>query len=155
MIRRRLLMVLVLLAAPHAAIAQDKAQDKGQVNVICSVQADWCAMIQTVFTRSTGIRVNLSMRGSGEALAQLTAERANPKTDLWFGGTGDPHLQAAEQDLTLEYRSPALGQLHAWAQQQAAQSRYRTVGIYSGPLGFGYKTELIARWEREVGALSR
>ena len=90
-------------------------QDKGQINVICSVQADWCGMIQTVFTRSTGIRVNLSMRGSGEAL----------------------------------------GQLHAWAQQHAAQSRYRTVGIYSGPLGFGYKTELIARWEREVGALSR
>lgn len=141
MIRRHLLVLLALWAAPGAAIAQDK----GQVNVICSVQADWCGMIQTVFTRSTGIRVNLSMRGSGEALAQLTAERANPKTDLWFGGTGDPHLQAAEQDLTLEYRSPALGQLHVWAQQQAAQSRYRTVGIYSGPLGFGYNTELIAR----------
>ncbi len=141
MIRRHLLVVLALLAVPAAA----PAQDKGQVNVICSVQADWCGMIQTVFTRSTGIKVNLSMRGSGEALAQLTAERANPKTDLWFGGTGDPHLQAAEQDLTLEYRSPALGQLHPWAQQQAAQSRYRTVGIYSGPLGFGYNTELIAR----------
>ncbi len=141
MIRRHLLVVLVLAGAPAPALAQDK----GQVNVICSVQADWCGMIQTVFTRSTGIKVNLSMRGSGEALAQLTAERANPKTDLWFGGTGDPHLQAAEQDLTLEYRSPALGQLHPWAQQQAAQSRYRTVGIYSGPLGFGYNTELIAR----------
>ena len=141
MIRRHLLVVLALIAMPTAA----PAQDKGQVNVICSVQADWCGMIQTVFTRSTGIKVNLSMRGSGEALAQLTAERANPKTDLWFGGTGDPHLQAAEQDLTLEYRSPALGQLHPWAQQQAAQSRYRTVGIYSGPLGFGYNTELIAR----------
>ena len=141
MIRRHLLVVLALIAVPAAA----PAQDKGQVNVICSVQADWCGMIQTVFARSTGIKVNLSMRGSGEALAQLTAERANPKTDLWFGGTGDPHLQAAEQDLTLEYRSPALGQLHPWAQQQAAQSRYRTVGIYSGPLGFGYNTELIAR----------
>ena len=101
MIRRHLLVVLALWAAPGAAIAQDK----GQVNVICSVQADWCGMIQTVFTRSTGIRVNLSMRGSGEAL----------------------------------------GQLHAWAQQHAAQSRYRTVGIYSGPLGFGYNTELLAK----------
>ena len=141
-IYRHLMAVLLLALAPAAAFAQ---QSKGEVNVICSVQADWCGMIQTVFTRSTGIRVNLSMRGSGEALAQITAERANPKTDLWFGGTGDPHLQAAEQDLTLEYRSPALGQLHGWAQKQAAQSRYRTVGIYSGPLGFGYNTELIAR----------
>jgi hypothetical protein len=75
--------------------------------------------------------------GLGEALAQLIAERANPKTDVWFGGTGDPHLQAAEQDLTLEYKSASLPQLHEWAQQQAKQSGYKTVGIYSGPLGFG------------------
>src|SRR5664279_3822772 len=125
-------------AAPIAAEAQ-------QVNVICSVQADWCNMIQTVFAKSTGIKVNMSLKGSGEALAQLIAEKANPKTDVWFGGTGDPHLQAAESDLTMEYRSPTLAQLQPWAQQQAKQSGYKTVGIYSGPLGFGYNTELIAK----------
>jgi iron(III) transport system substrate-binding protein len=113
--------------------------------VICSVQADWCNMIQTVFAKSTGIKVNMSLKGSGEALAQLIAEKANPKTDVWFGGTGDPHLQAAESDLTMEYRSPTLAQLQPWAQQQAKQSGYKTVGIYSGPLGFGYNTELLAK----------
>src|SRR5215207_5348557 len=136
----------VALLASGAAMAQDSAQ----VNVICSVQAEWCNMIQTVFARTTGIKVNMSLKGSGEALAQLIAERANPKTDVWFGGTGDPHLQAAEQDLTLEYKSPALPQLHAWAQQQAAQSGYKTVGIYSGPLGFGYNTELLAKKKMAV-----
>jgi iron(III) transport system substrate-binding protein len=138
-------LVAALALASGAASAPALAQQAGQVNVICSVQAEWCNMIQTVFARTTGIKVNMSLRGSGEALAQLVAERANPKTDLWFGGTGDPHLQAAEQDLTLEYKSPTLSQLYPWAQQQAAQSRYRTVGVYSGPLGFGYNTELIAR----------
>jgi iron(III) transport system substrate-binding protein len=118
---------------------------QGQINVLCSVQAEWCNMMSTVYARTTGTRVNMAMKGSGEALAQLIAEKDNPKTDLWFGGTGDPHLQAAEQGLSLEYRSPSLPQLHAWAQQQAAQSAYRTVGIYSGPLGFGYNTELLAR----------
>lgn len=134
---------LVIVAGSGAGAA--RAQDAGQLNVICSVQAEWCNMIQTVFAKSTGIKINMSLKGSGEALAQLIAERANPKTDVWFGGTGDPHLQAAEQDLSLEYKSPTLAQLHPWAQQQAAQSRYRTVGIYSGPLGFGYNTELIAK----------
>jgi iron(III) transport system substrate-binding protein len=123
---------------------------QGQVNVICSVQADWCNMIQTVFAKSTGIKVNMSLKGSGEAFAQLMAEKANPKTDVWFGGTGDPHLQAAENDLTLEYRSASLPQLHAWAQEQARQSGYRTVGIYSGPLGFGYNTELLAKKKLDV-----
>ena len=141
--RRQAIPVALALAAAAALPAQ--AQGSGQINVICSVQAEWCNMIQTVFARSTGIRINMSLKGSGEALAQLIAERANPKTDVWFGGTGDPHLQAAEQGLTLEYKSASLPQLHAWAQQQAQQSGYKTVGIYSGPLGFGYNTELVAK----------
>jgi iron(III) transport system substrate-binding protein len=126
-------------------LAGGAAAQQGQVNVICSVQADWCNLIQTVYAKTTGVKVNMSLKGSGEALAQLIAERANPKTDVWFGGTGDPHLQAAEQDLTLEYKSASLPQLHEWAQQQAKQSGYKTVGIYSGPLGFGYNTELLAK----------
>ena len=137
---RRLVMAACLGLAATGASAQDQ-----QVNVICSVQAEWCNMLQTVFAKTTGIKVNMSLKGSGEALAQLIAERANPKTDVWFGGTGDPHLQAAEQDLSLEYKSPSLAQLHGWAQQQAVQSKYRTVGIYSGPLGFGYNPELLAK----------
>ena len=137
--------ILCTLAVCTTALAPAAMAQQGQVNVICSVQADWCNMIQTVFAKTTGIKVNMSLKGSGEALAQLIAEKANPKTDVWFGGTGDPHLQAAESDLTIEYKSAALPQLHAWAQQQAEQSHYRTVGIYSGPLGFGYNTELLAK----------
>ena len=136
---RRILCAIGLAALAAAARAE------GQINVICSVQAEWCNMVSTVYARTTGTRVNMSLKGSGEALAQLIAEKENPKTDVWFGGTGDPHLQAAEQGLTLEYKSPSLPQLHAWAQQQARQSGYRTVGIYSGPLGFGYNTELLAK----------
>lgn len=132
--------VMLAAAAPMA-----QAQGTGQLNIVCSVQDEWCSLISTAFGKSSGIKVNVLKRGSGEALAQLIAERANPKTDVWFGGTGDPHLQAAEQDLTLEYKSPTLPQLHAWAQDQAQQSGWRTVGIYSGPLGFAFNTELLAK----------
>ncbi len=144
--RHFLIVFAVTTMAPFSALAQDL----GQLNVICSVQAEWCNMIQTVFAKSTGIKVNMSLKGSGETLAQLIAEKANPKTDVWFGGTGDPHLQAAEQGLSLEYKSPSLPQLHTWAQQQATQSGFKTVGIYSGPLGFGYNTELIAKKKLKV-----
>ena len=136
--RFKILVAGAALAAAFGASAQ-------QVNVICSVQADWCNMIATVYARTTGVKINLALKGSGEALAQLIAEKDNPKTDVWFGGTGDPHLQAAEQGLTLEYKSPSLPQLYPWAQQQAEQSGFKTVGIYSGPLGFGYNTELLAK----------
>jgi len=128
----------ILVCCAGAAQAQ-------QLNIICSVQAEWCNMISTVYSRTTGVKVNMTSKGSGEALAQLIAERENPKTDIWFGGTGDPHLQAAEQGLTMEYQSPVLTQLHPWALQQAKQSGYKTVGIYSGPLGFAYNTELLTK----------
>jgi iron(III) transport system substrate-binding protein len=121
---------LTVLAAASSFSAGLQAQT---VNVICSVQAEWCNMIGTVYARTTGVKINISMKGSGEALAQIIAEKDNPKTDIWFGGTGDPHLQAAEQNLSLEYKSPSLPQLHGWAQQQAAQSGYKTVVLAITP----------------------
>lgn len=132
--------VFLALSTPHAAFSQGS-----EFNMICSAQAAWCNILAVTFEKSQGVKVNMTLKGSGEAIAQIVAERANPKTDLWFGGTGDPHLQAAEQGLTQEYRSPSLPKLHEWAQKQAVQSAYRTVGIYSGPLGFAYNTELLGK----------
>ncbi|CAN7476625.1 ABC transporter substrate-binding protein [Pseudoduganella sp. LjRoot289] len=134
------------LGAPLLALAAAPAYaDAGTLNVICGVQAEWCSLVQTTFSRTTGIKVNLVAKGGGEALAQISAESANPKTDVWFGGTGDPHLQAAEKDLTLAYQSPNINLLREWAVNQAKQSGYKTVGIYSGPLGIAYNTELLAK----------
>ena len=126
-----------------AAIATPAASQ--QLNMICPVQAEWCSLAATEFEKETGIKVGLTLKGSGESYAQIAAEKANPKLDIWFGGTGDPHLQAAEQGLTEEYKSPMLAQLQPWAQKQAEQSKYRTVGLYLGVLGLGYNTELLAR----------
>lgn len=140
--KTRIAAIAIAIALMGAASA---AQAQGQLNIICSVQAEWCNLMATVYARTTGTKVSITSKGSGEALAQLNAERANPKTDIWFGGTGDPHLQAAEQGLTQEYKSPQLPDLHPWAQRQAADSKYRTVGVYLGPLGFGFNNELLAK----------
>src|SRR4030095_3238735 len=140
----RFLGPMVLLSAvwswaPPPALAQ------GNLNVYCSVQAEWCQAVANEFQRQTGIRVGLTLKGSGETLAQVTAEAANPKGDVWFGGTGDPHLAAAEQNLTLAYKSPNLDRLHDWARRQAEEAGFKTVGIYAGALGFGYNPELLQR----------
>jgi ABC-type thiamine transport system substrate-binding protein len=108
-----------VLAAAASLCASVQAQHAGQLNVIGSVQAEWRNMIQTVFARTTGIKLSMSLKGCGESLAQLIAEKANPKTDVWFGGTGDPHLQAAEMGLTLQYKSPALTQLFVAVRPEA------------------------------------
>ena len=103
-----------------ALTATASAQDKGSVNILCSVELEWCSLMSTTFEKETGIKVNMIRKSTGEVLAQLNAERANPKTDVWFGGTGDPHLQAAEQDLTAPHVSPLVPRLHEWARGLAA-----------------------------------
>ena len=143
--KKQIIVASIALAFGFAHTTTSAQSATSTVNVICSVQAEWCNLISTVYAKTTGVKINMSLKGSGEALAQIIAERENPKTDVWFGGTGDPHLQAAEQNLTLEYQSAVMPQLQSWAQQQAQQSKFKTVGIYSGPLGFGYNTEILKK----------
>jgi len=117
------------------------AQAQGQLVMYCGVQEEWCRAMVSAFERDTGIKVSMTRKSSGEIFAQVKAEAANPRADIWWGGTGDPHMQAAEEGLTVEYQSPKLSELQDWAVRQWEQSKQRTVGIYSGALGFGYNTE--------------
>ena len=119
------------------------AQAQGALVMYCGVQEEWCRAMTTAFERETGIKVSMTRKSAGEVYAQVKAEAANPRADIWWGGTGDPHMQAAEEGITEEYKSPKMGELQDWAVRQWEQSKGRTVGIYSGALGFGYNTELV------------
>ncbi|MCR8726081.1 ABC transporter substrate-binding protein [Frigidibacter sp. ROC022] len=115
----------------------------GELNLICSADVVICERLVTEFeARHSDIDVNMVRLSSGEAYAKIRAESRNPQTDLWWGGTGDPHLQAAHDGLTMEYKSPMLDELQPWAVKQAEVSGWHTVGVYSGALGWGYNTEI-------------
>jgi len=111
----------------------------------CAADEAWCQQIKTTFEEKTGITVDMTRKSSGETYAQVRAESANPKGDVWWGGTGDPHLQAAEEDLTEAYESPMRGELYDWAIKQAEAAGNKTIGVYSGALGFGYNKDLLAK----------
>ncbi|WP_262272688.1 ABC transporter substrate-binding protein [Microvirga yunnanensis] len=125
-------------------VSAGTAQAQGALVMYCGVQEEWCRAMTTAFERETGIKVSMTRKSAGEVYAQVKAEAANPRADIWWGGTGDPHMQAAEEGITEEYKSPKMGELQDWAVRQWEQSKGRTVGIYSGALGFGYNTELAA-----------
>lgn len=114
-----------------------------ELNLICAADVVICEMLQGMFQKDTGIQVNMVRLSSGETYAKIRAEARNPKTDIWWGGTGDPHLQAAAEGLTQEYKSPMLDELQDWAKKQAESADYRTVGVYAGALGWGYNTEIL------------
>ncbi len=57
-----------------------------------------CEQMKGAFEKKTDISVNMVRLSSGETYAKIRAEARNPKTDIWWAGTGDPHLQAASRD---------------------------------------------------------
>ena len=125
------------MSTSSAALGADK------LTFYCSAQEDWCQLMTKEFSAATGIKVNMTRKSSGETFAQIKAESANPKGDIWWGGTGDPHLQAAEEGLTEAYKSSMRSQLQDWALRQATSASDKTIGIYSGALGYGYNEELL------------
>ena len=85
-----LAVMLVPLGFAHAAPA-------GRVVVLCSPNVEWCDLLKAAFPKATGMQLDFVRLSSGEALARLRAEKANPVFDVWFGGTGDPHFVANEE----------------------------------------------------------
>ena len=134
-----------VLGLAGAVLFGPAVQAQGQLTVYCSVQEEWCRPMMAAFERATGVRVSMTRKSSGETLTQVRAEASNPRGDVWWGGTGDPHMQGAQENLLAEYRSPMLDQLHDWARRQAEQAQYRTVGIYAGALGYSYNVPELTR----------
>ena len=125
---------LLLCTAAHA-----------DLNILCSTEADWCESKAREFSMQTGIKVNLARKATGEAFAQLKAEAANPKADVWYGGTHDPHLQAANEGLLQAYVSANMKDQYAWSTDLLEKSDNRVAGIYRITLGFGYNRDLLAK----------
>ncbi len=133
------------LAFTALAFGAGTAQAQGVVNALCSTDAPWCEAAAAEFTRTTGIKVNQAHKGTGEIGAQLRAEAQNPKTDIWWGGTGDPFLQAAEAGLLDAYRPAYINDLHEWAVRQYAMSGNQVGGFYTSTIGFGYNTDVLKK----------
>jgi len=136
---KRLLAIFALFV-PLAAFAQ------GRLNLYCSSpNTAWCQGMAVGFEKATGTRVAVVQKATGEMFAQVKAEAANPKGDIWWAGAADAYLQAAEEGLLDEYRSPNVAQLYDWAQRITDLSKGRVSGVYGGIIALGYNTELMSR----------
>src|SRR5207245_10307830 len=72
----------LVLCAIFAVAGLGAAQaQESQVNVICSAAAEWCSLAQAAYSKSSGVKVNMVQKSTGEARARIVGARANPKTD--------------------------------------------------------------------------
>ena len=122
--RRALLLVLVLL------FGFVQAQD---VNVLCSPNLAWCEAIGPAFEDATGLTLDFVRLSSSESLARLRAEAANPVFDVWFGGTGDPHLVAHAEGLTEFWKPPQWEEIIPSLRNSVGETY---IPLYAGAIGF-------------------
>lgn len=112
------------------------------LDVVCSNEQAWCDLMAQNFGIDTGIDVAMVRKSTGEVLAQIRAEAGNPKVDVWWGGTGDPHLIAANEGLSVASGADT-SQLLGWAQNMSDMTEGRAIGVHVGLLGMMYNTELL------------
>lgn len=126
------------------ASTASSAAKRGNLAVYCSANEHLCSAMAQAFKAKTGVNISVTRKSSGEMLAQMRAEADDPHGDVWWGGGGALHLEAAAGDLTEPYQSPMLWQLHSWAVSFANQSDFRSVGISAEILGYRLNPNLLA-----------
>jgi iron(III) transport system substrate-binding protein len=133
------LLALFLLAAVPAGARS--------LVVYCSHDPDACELAAKSFQSETGIETSIVRKPTGEFYAQIRAERANPRADVWYGGTIDPFLQAAAEGLFVEYRSPRVADLQPWARRATERSGFKVAAIYRIIIGFGTSPTILTQKE--------
>jgi len=133
----------LLTAAFITAALPSIGQAQGQLNMICGATQPVCDNVVAAFSAKTGIDVNMIRMSTGEAYARIRSEARNPKTDVWFSGTHDPHYQAADEDLTYPYKSTQYDNLIPLAQKMANDTGNRSTSYAVGVLGFIYNEDLL------------
>jgi iron(III) transport system substrate-binding protein len=133
--------VVILVIAAIALIGgREPASAQQKVTVLCSPNPAWCDAIKAEFAKATGTQLDFIRLSSGEALARLRAEKGRPSFDVWFGGTGDPHIVAAEEGLTEFYKPQAWEDIRPQL-REAVQGKY--IPLYAGVLGWAINDKLL------------
>lgn len=132
---RKLLLGVLLVMGVGLAMAQQRA-----VNVLCSPDLAWCEALGPAFKKATRIDLFFVRLSSGEALARLRAEASRPQFDVWFGGTGDPHLIAFKEGLTEFYKPKAWNDIREDLRKAVGETY---IPLYTGALGFVVNTRVL------------
>ncbi len=134
------ILALIVLLSLGAASAQ-------QVNLLCSPSLAWCEALGPAFSDATGYDLEFVRLSSSESLARLRAEASNPTFDVWFGGTGDPHLVAFNEGLTEFYKPSTWDELLSTLTNAVGETY---IPLYTGAIGYVVNPSVVEEEGLEV-----
>ncbi|AEV30176.1 ABC-type Fe3+ transport system, periplasmic component [Sphaerochaeta pleomorpha str. Grapes] len=133
---QKIVSVLVLIAlcvVPlFAAGVQEQAKAGGTLNVYSIMPEKYATKVFDEFTKDTGISVNFVRLSSGEALARIIAEKANPQVDALWGGPADTYEAGVLEGVFDTYVPAEAGKIPT--QFKSAKGYWTGIGVI--PLAF-------------------
>jgi iron(III) transport system substrate-binding protein len=137
------LRTLLTVACLALSVAATSALAKGRLVVYCSNEPKACQTAVDLFAAQNDVKVDMTRSGSGSTYAKILAEKDNPKADVWYAGTLDPHSQAGVNGLLQTYESPLLPEIGEKFRNPATNKAHQTTGVYAGVLGYSVNTDLL------------
>ncbi len=150
--KNMLLSVLLLLVflTPMFAAGVKEADDPDKVgknvNVYSIMPEKYATKIFAEFTKDTGITVNFVRLSSGEALARLIAEKANPQVDAIWGGPADTYEAGIPEGVFAQYSPKEADKIPA--KFRSTENYWTGIGII--PLCFLSNNEYLKKKGLEV-----
>lgn len=133
--------LLFILTVAAVMCTVGNAFAKGRLVIYCSNEPFACQEVADEFAKQNDVKVQMTRAGSGSTYAKILAEKDNPKADVWYAGTLDPHSQAGVNGLLEPYKSPMLVEIGELFQNPATSKKNHTTGVYAGVLGYSVNTE--------------
>lgn len=135
--KRMLICALALLLAlggmPTLAEIDWRACEGGELMVYVSCGDGHGAAVLKSFQQKTGVNISYARISGNACLGRIADEREKPKADVWYGGTWDTYISAADEGLLY----PLNGFEHApYKAEGYGVGEPNWFGIYSGYLGF-------------------
>lgn len=128
-----------------SSVFSQSAFAAGRLVVYCSATNELCEQEIQAFGKKHDVKVSFVRNGSGSTLAKIEAEKNNPQADVWYGGTLDPHSQAAEMGLLQQYQSPNLEQIIEKFRDPAKLKGNYSSAVYMGILGYGVNLDRLKK----------
>ena len=102
-----LVLVLALSLGYLGALAEEvnwRALEGGELMVYVGSDEEHGAAVVKAFEEKTGIKTRYIRISGNDAYTRILEERENPQADIWYGGTWDPYIAAANEGLLYAYK---------------------------------------------------
>ncbi len=111
----------------------------GSLTILGTPQEEYIQGIAKAFEAECGIKTTYVRLSSGEAVAKLTADKANPQFSVWWGGPADGFIAANNAGLLEAYKP----KLYDKIPTQYKDPNGVWTGIYVGALGLAVNLKVL------------